>query len=1215
MVVDVYRSLGPKRAEPLTGSTCFFQERLAAWRELNAAHDWLEAATELHSLCQSLPQLLHHQDEILDIILSRINMEASLSLEPLLELLGALARDLQADFLPHMDRVLTVLSDFVDSGGDREPELLQHVFTCCSLLCKHLCKLLASDVTQVLSQSARLRYHRAYHVRSLAAESFGFLLRHAHSTAARAAVRAVLADAVIRPSIARVNGAGLLIAEAVSGVSNGLHSRGTTLLQLLLQEDILSQKDFVNTNGSAHGVNAIDDDNHSPLALSSAVVGTKRKSNELKKKTSSCTTLSRETISARIAAVAAQCLDRLLNHVRRGPAVQPLWEVVRRKVMSRVETILEISDNEEDQEEEEDAYKRYSAARSIALLARMLEYHRGSRVEAYAPLFKVATKLVNEKVLPSESEDSKDWNSGFSGSEKKHTTKNTRSKKGGDGEEEIEEEEAFQKTAAAQRQESAYSEFLRPSLSKQILRYLQSLVYAHCKIVSASEGPVAIHRVAPLWAGIFARAPQFEILHFIRALITPPAGAETSRCFAPHMLAAVGRNLLSGDFTEVCWPLLMDLCDVLGGARDTVFLPSNSGNGAGVVPLILTAGSGIGHKLSKLICTTVSSFKYIEKEKKKDRERAIQETWAALHCLPHAVANSSQAAEHITTLLASTATALTKAISSSSNTEDEFENILMLHCAARAAAAATTGSSQPGNKEEQQVFVEDALKLVEAYPHHYHAVHTAAETLERAATTTSKNTSINELSSKAMVLAENLAHPSAPLRVATLRVLCSFRQPDSLPSSDEKATEAAGGKAATTLPVCDVLPQLLSVHSRELGADGGRPAIVSLGRVKTHLEFHHVPETLVPLVVRSLLGVLHIRFAPLWPASGAALSMALDVYPSLAWPIIFEHLSSAQTAFLGGDYYTPRSREEERTPPYFSANNTNTNNNNNNNTEKSFEIGEVVLEARFALARVQGSSESNGGSADAAAQLTHILRAMTTSNNNILEGKSKEWVALFLSFSTAKSPDGVGLHEEADEEADDEDEKGNASGVAAMELGSDINTTTSHQQEHQQQQLSVVSPRAWRGALKEWLAMLSSLKGIRGIYKAAYIQRAVASHCLDVDPAVQQAALKCLKAFKLQWLAPYLDRLLRLADNKTLRSELAAFPLGKKPTSVREGDDIEAILPEHRAALVPLLVALLFPKMRKRSGRLGGKGEIIMFLGLKLSSLPLCVSLFLYNRD
>ena len=196
------------------------------------------------------------------------------------------------------------------------------------------------------------------------------------------------------------------------------------------------------------------------------------------------------------------------------------------------------------------------------------------------------------------------------------------------------------------------SEFLNLSLSSQILRYLQSLVYSHCKIVSASEGPAAIERVAPLWAGIFARAPQQELLNFIRALVTPPAGAEVSRCFAPHMLAAVGRSLLAGEYVDVCWPLLMDLCDVLGNNNNNH--NSSSSVSASVVPLILTAGSGMGHKLSKLICTTVSSFSSSDKVEKED----IQITWAALHCLPHAVARPSQAAELIATLLASTSTAL-----------------------------------------------------------------------------------------------------------------------------------------------------------------------------------------------------------------------------------------------------------------------------------------------------------------------------------------------------------------------------------------------------------------------------------------------------------------------------------------------------------------------------------------------------------------------------
>ena len=146
----------------------------------------------------------------------------------------------------------------------------------------------------------------------------------------------------------------------------------------------------------------------------------------------------------------------------------------------------------------------------------------------------------------------------------------------------------------------------------------------------------------------------------------------------------------------------------------------------------------------------------------------------------------------------------------------------MLHCGARAAAAATgiqAGDEQEQQQHQQNVFIQDALKLVESYPQHYHAVYAAAETLQRAASGKTSKTVEKLLSADAMLqlaplLAANLAHPGAPLRVATLRVLCSFRQPDSLPSSDEDKTPK---EAPTTLPASDVLKQLLLVHSRQLG--------------------------------------------------------------------------------------------------------------------------------------------------------------------------------------------------------------------------------------------------------------------------------------------------------------------------------------------------------------------------------------------------------------
>lgn len=92
----MYRSLGPKRAEPLPGCSSFFQEGLAKWKELNSAEHWLAAAAELAPLCQSLPQLVHHAGQIVhSVLLPRLRVAFALSLEPLLELTGGRRQRLQ----------------------------------------------------------------------------------------------------------------------------------------------------------------------------------------------------------------------------------------------------------------------------------------------------------------------------------------------------------------------------------------------------------------------------------------------------------------------------------------------------------------------------------------------------------------------------------------------------------------------------------------------------------------------------------------------------------------------------------------------------------------------------------------------------------------------------------------------------------------------------------------------------------------------------------------------------------------------------------------------------------------------------------------------------------------------------------------------------------------------------------------------------------------
>ncbi|PRW58885.1 small subunit processome component 20-like protein [Chlorella sorokiniana] len=1145
--VDVYRSLGAKRAEPLPGCSSFFQEGLAKWRELNSAEHWLAAAAALNPLTQSLPQLVHHRDEIAGILLGCLRMEALLSLEPALELTGTLARDLQGDYLPLLPVVLTALVDLVDEGLDREPEQLQHLFACLSLICKHLCKLLAGEaqLLSLLKASQRLRHHRAEHVRALAAESLGFLFRQASGPAIRVGVKAALAEAVTRPTDERVHAAGALLAEAVTGVSHGLHSRAAAVLGPVLREGVLRPDDFKSAKSQAGGK------------------------------------LGQEAIQARVAAALSVCIEHLAQHMRRGKCGE-LWQLLLAEVDSRLEALVVAQQRQQqagsgaasdqageaaapatggkkgkkgskgaskaaaasaaagaeggqvaEAAAEEVAAAAASAARGIALLAQLVEHGRGCRVEAYEPLFRLAARLVKPEFLGSSSGGS----SAISG----------QPAAAADSEEPL-------GTAPLPHGASAVpADFLRPSLSAQILRLLLALALSHTKVAGASEGPAALVKAAPAWAPAFVRAPPAELMPFTRSLISYPGGADVARPFSQQMLGALGRCLLAGELSEVCWPLLMDVCATLR--------PGATAGAAGV-PIILTA-SGVGSQLAALVRSKLQSF---DREAADDASAAA-EAWAALACLPHAAESAAQAAACCAALAAATEPAEEEeqAGGQGSNSDSSSSALLMLHCGALGAQAALLAAAESAQQVQAQLLPK-ALALLVRHPGNYHAVAAAAAVLQ-AASAVGADLSLQQLQELLPLLAPNLSAASQPLRRETLRVLCCFTQP----AMQTPAGAEEPPKDAPPQP-CDALQQLLVLESRQQGVDGGRPSVVALGRMRNYLEYRRLPDWLVPAVIHELLGVLHIRFAALWNPAHDALGMALDQYPAVAWPLMHRQLAAAQEAFLAGDCFA---RPAEASAAAAAA-------------AVGYQAAPPpLLQPRFLAAAASGEEAAAGGSTDAAVRLNHILKAMAAANTNVVESKARDWVPLFLAFTAANptaaaTEDGgsagaaAASDQPAAEDSEEEEEEPTAGG--------------SGQRQQQRYGSGPLTGRAWRSGLREWLALLGGLKGARGMFQWEAVQRAVAVQLMDVDPAIQTGALKCLKVFKLKFLLPYLDRLLRLADNNTLREELTAFPLAVSATSLREDEGGSALLAEHRAGLVPLLIRLLFPKMRKRSGRLGGKG-------------------------
>lgn len=163
-------------------------------------------------------------------------MDARLSIEPVLSLLAELARDLQAEFCPFLDRIAKGLAGLLEAGGEKDPEVIEQVFRFWSLLVMHLQKFLTQDVVGVLKITACLRHYPKDYVQEFMAEAVSLLLRKAPDKQLRKGVRRVLAEVRKGPSLARKTAASALLWHAVRGTASSLHSRAKNVLQVTMGE-------------------------------------------------------------------------------------------------------------------------------------------------------------------------------------------------------------------------------------------------------------------------------------------------------------------------------------------------------------------------------------------------------------------------------------------------------------------------------------------------------------------------------------------------------------------------------------------------------------------------------------------------------------------------------------------------------------------------------------------------------------------------------------------------------------------------------------------------------------------------------------------------------------------------------------------------------------------------------------------------------------------
>ncbi|KAL8797668.1 MAG: hypothetical protein Q9195_000020 [Heterodermia aff. obscurata] len=226
-------------------STSYFQTALNRWRDLNLSEDFKDFVKIVAPLCESLPQILHYQKDIMGALVQFIERANTLSLEPLLDLLASFARDLGPRFESDFPIALRLVASLAASHSD--VETVEWSFDCLAWLFKYLSRLLVPDLRPVYQIMAPLlgKEQQKTHTTRFAAESLSFLIRkaalmyHKNPSPLDRVIEHMIEDLsavdILSPTgeLYR-HGLMTLFVESIKGVDRKIHSSGAQVYTCLL---------------------------------------------------------------------------------------------------------------------------------------------------------------------------------------------------------------------------------------------------------------------------------------------------------------------------------------------------------------------------------------------------------------------------------------------------------------------------------------------------------------------------------------------------------------------------------------------------------------------------------------------------------------------------------------------------------------------------------------------------------------------------------------------------------------------------------------------------------------------------------------------------------------------------------------------------------------------------------------------------------------------
>ncbi|XP_064489796.1 small subunit processome component 20 homolog [Ornithodoros turicata] len=229
--VDVIHKVGLHKSTPFEAET-FVQEAVNKWAELNCTEDFDSLKKEVGAEVETLPQLVLRKDAVIEALQNQLAKKDNKALDAVLEMVVALARDLQHYFYPSFPEFFRLICGHLNT---QDTEILERIFMCLACLYKFLWRYMIKDIDQIFRlYIPLLSDQQKDYVRAFAAESFAFIMRKVPDK--QELLSLIFGHLETNPKY--TDGIGNLFFEMLKGVKGRLHSCAEMVLPLLLQEGL-----------------------------------------------------------------------------------------------------------------------------------------------------------------------------------------------------------------------------------------------------------------------------------------------------------------------------------------------------------------------------------------------------------------------------------------------------------------------------------------------------------------------------------------------------------------------------------------------------------------------------------------------------------------------------------------------------------------------------------------------------------------------------------------------------------------------------------------------------------------------------------------------------------------------------------------------------------------------------------------------------------------